>query len=316
MSPTVSILIPCYNAGPWLAQTLESALAQTWPQKEIICVDDGSRDNSLEIARGFEARGVRVIAQANAGASAARNRALSEARGDYIQFLDADDLLAPDKIAVQLARIASTPRAVASGQWGAFSQGPADAAFNREPIWADYDPVSWLVCSWTGGGMIQPGAWLTPRAVVDAAGPWDEKLSLDDDGEYFSRVLLAASTVPFVNEARAYYRRSGPRRLSASRGRRAAESAFRSCSAKAQHLLAAENSPRTRRAAACNFCRFAWEQLAAAPDLADQAIARWRELDASVPPPSAGPKQAAVARLLGWRRARRLQLFAQRIRHG
>ncbi len=96
MKPLVSILIPCYNAEAWLAQTLESALAQTWSPTEIIVVDDGSKDRSLEIAKAFEPRGVKVISQHNQGASAARNRAFQESQGDFIQYLDADDLLAPD----------------------------------------------------------------------------------------------------------------------------------------------------------------------------------------------------------------------------
>lgn len=312
----VSILIPCHNAAPWLTETLESALAQTWTEKEIILVDDGSTDRSLDIARTFEPRGVRVLTQRNAGASAARNRALAEARGGFIQYLDADDLLAPNKIAGQMARLAGATDAIAAGPWGAFTTSPADAVFNPEPVWADFPPIDWLVCSWSGGGMMQPGVWLTPRAVATAAGPWNEALSLDDDGEYFCRVLLAARSVRFVADARTYYRRSGPHRLSASKGRRAAESSFRSCSAKEKLLLAAEDSRRTRHALACNYRRLAWEQLAAAPDLAARAIRRWQELDPGVPVPQGGPKQAILARLIGWQAARRLQLLAQRLRHG
>src|SRR4051812_14036077 len=92
-APLVSILIPCRNAEPWLAATLESALAQTHPATEIILVDDGSTDGSLELAHSFAARGVRIATQANAGASAARNHAFRESRGEFIQFLDADDLI-------------------------------------------------------------------------------------------------------------------------------------------------------------------------------------------------------------------------------
>ena len=65
MGPLVSIIVPCYNAEPWLAATLESALTQTWPEKEVILIDDGSRDQSLALARRYEARGVRVITQPN-----------------------------------------------------------------------------------------------------------------------------------------------------------------------------------------------------------------------------------------------------------
>src|SRR5277367_1657184 len=102
VKPLVSILIPAFNAGPWIADTIQSALEQTWERKEIIVVDDGSSDQTLAIAQRFAAKGVTVITQPNEGAAAARNKAFSVCRGDYIQWLDADDLLAPDKIAKQI----------------------------------------------------------------------------------------------------------------------------------------------------------------------------------------------------------------------
>ena len=102
MSVLVSILIPSYNAEEWIEETIQSALSQTWPRKEIIIVDDGSTDNSLRIAKEYESNSVKVISQENSGAAVARNKALEYAQGDYIQWLDADDLLAPDKIEKQL----------------------------------------------------------------------------------------------------------------------------------------------------------------------------------------------------------------------
>ena len=102
MKPLVSILVPAYNAAPYIAETLDSALAQTWQNIEIVVVDDGSRDDTLAIAKTYESKRVKVISQENKGASTARNRALKAAQGDFIQYLDADDLLAPDKIERQL----------------------------------------------------------------------------------------------------------------------------------------------------------------------------------------------------------------------
>ena len=98
----VSICIPVFNSEKWLGDTINSALAQTWSNKELIIVDDGSADNSLKIARKFESSIVKVISQNNRGACAARNKALANAQGDFIQWLDADDILAPDKIEIQL----------------------------------------------------------------------------------------------------------------------------------------------------------------------------------------------------------------------
>jgi glycosyltransferase involved in cell wall biosynthesis len=103
MKPLVSILIPAYNAAPFLAETVRSALAQTWERKEIIIVDDGSKDETVAVARQFESAGVKVVTQPNQGAAATRNNLFKLAQGDYIQWLDADDLLSPEKIARQMA---------------------------------------------------------------------------------------------------------------------------------------------------------------------------------------------------------------------
>src|SRR5215469_7612250 len=98
MKPLVSILIPAYNAEKWLVYALQSALAQTWQRKEIIIVDDGSRDGTGELARRFASKEVLVVSTDNQGLSAAVNHAYRLCQGDYIQELDADDLLAPVKI--------------------------------------------------------------------------------------------------------------------------------------------------------------------------------------------------------------------------
>src|SRR5687767_14774856 len=123
MKPLVSILIPAYNAEQWIASTIESALAQTWQRKEVIIVDDGSTDGTLTAARRLASGSVRVIAQDNQGASGARNTAFAACQGDYIQWLDADDVLHPEKVAKQLFRLteSSNPRALLSGPWGAFA---------------------------------------------------------------------------------------------------------------------------------------------------------------------------------------------------
>jgi glycosyltransferase involved in cell wall biosynthesis len=307
-APLVSTIIPCYNAERWVAATLESALAQTWPNREIILVNDGSRDGSLAVARQFEPRGVRIIDQPNAGASAARNAGLRAARGHYLQFLDADDLLAPDKIKRQLAALVNAPDQVASCAWGIFREQPAEAVFQPEPVWNDFPPVDWLVCSWNGGGMMHPAAWLVPRGVAESAGPWDESLSLDDDGEYFCRILLASRGIKFVAAARTFYRSHDGPRLSASRGQKAALSSFTATALKEQHLLALEDSPRTRRAMASRYSHFAWEHLSVAPDLVARAVARWRALAPDLPPPVGSRLTNLAVRLLGWRAARRLQL--------
>jgi len=310
--PRVSIIIPVYNAAQFLRDTLTWALQQDVQDKEIIVVDDGSADDSLAIARQFSSDQLHVIAQNNRGASSARNRGLAEARGEFIQFLDADDLLAPNKISEQLRVLEATPTAITSGRWGVFTTNPADAVFTDELMYHNAGPVEWLAEAWTNAGMMQPGCWLASRTLLDRAGPWNESLSLDDDGEYFARVVLASSGVKFVSNAVAYYRRHSGPRVSAIGGERGWRSSFLSCELKEKALLARENSERTRRACASNYARFAWENFPESGDYAQRAITRWQALDPEVSAPTGGPREALVARYFGWRWARRWQKFRRR----
>jgi glycosyltransferase involved in cell wall biosynthesis len=104
MKPRITVVIPCYNAAPFLRATLASALRQTYPPLEVLVIDDGSTDDSAAIA-GSYGPPVRVIPQTNQGESVARNRGIEEARGDWIAFLDADDLWLPQKLEKQVAAI-------------------------------------------------------------------------------------------------------------------------------------------------------------------------------------------------------------------
>ncbi len=304
----VSIIIPCYNAERWVAATIEAALQQTWPDKEIIVINDGSRDNSLAVARQFEAQGIRVIDQANAGASAARNAGLQAARGDHVQFLDADDLLAPDKIEHQMRLLlALGPRVITSSRWAHFRDAPTEAVFTEHANYRDLLGVEFLQLHWEQACMMQPGAWLAPRPLLEAAGPWNESLSLNDDGEYFARVMLSAERIVFCRASRAYYRVHGGIRLSARRDRRALESLFRSVELTTAHLLAADASARTRAAVAYAWKWAAFELYPCAPDLAERAEAFSRQFGGSPRPFPAGAKFQWTARLLGWRLAKRLR---------
>ena len=96
--PKVSILIPLYNSENYIEETIQSCLNQTYENIEIIIVDDGSTDKSLQIAKSFESGKLKVYSQPNSGACKARNLAFEKSIGDYIQYLDADDLLSENKI--------------------------------------------------------------------------------------------------------------------------------------------------------------------------------------------------------------------------
>ncbi len=251
MKPLVSILIPAYNAQPWIADTINSALRQTWPRKEVIVVDDGSTDQTLKAAEKFSNAGVVAVSQKNQGASAARNQAFSLCKGDYIQWLDADDLLAPDKISRQMevAEQISNPHVLLSSEWGRFMYRASRAKFTPTPLWEDLSPAEWLFRKFGQNLYMPPFTWLVSRKLTEAAAPWDERLSLDDDGEYFSRVLVVSERVCFVPGAKAFYRASGSTSLSnVDQSKKKLESLWLSLQFQVRYLCRLEDSERTRAA--------------------------------------------------------------------
>src|SRR5208337_3854916 len=179
---------------------IESAIAQTWQRKEIIVVDDGSRDRTGEIVGRFASKGITVVSTENQGLSAAVNLAFRLCHGDYIQELDADDLLAPDKIERQLAalREVDSKRILLSSPWAFFYHRTSHARFVRNFLWEDLSPVEWLLRKMGEGIHMQNATWLVSRELAEAAGPWDTRLHYDQDGEYFARVLLASEGTRFV----------------------------------------------------------------------------------------------------------------------
>jgi glycosyltransferase involved in cell wall biosynthesis len=247
----VSILIPAYNAQRWLAKSVESALAQQWQRNEIIVVDDGSSDETLRVARSFASRGVKVLTQRNAGAARARNVALSHAQGDFIQWLDADDLLRPHKIEQQMARFAgrgAERKLLATCAWGRFFEAPDRTTFRPDALWQTLAPADWICAKFNHNAFMFPATWLVSRKLIDAAGSWDERLSLDDDGEYLCRLVRHCEQVEFVPDAHCHYRVGNASSLSWRKSPIALASAHASMAACVDHLLALEDSPRTRAA--------------------------------------------------------------------
>lgn len=271
-------------------------------------IDNASEDGSTAIARGFGDR-VTLLACQRPGAAAARNAGLAHARGKFIQFLDADDLLDPDKIAVQMARLETGPEGtIASGAWARFRDDPSEARFIAEPVWRDLAPEEFLISSWLGGGMMPNFAWLVPRAVIDRAGPWDETLSLLDDGEYFCRVALVSSGIVFCDDARGYYRTGSAAALSRRRDGAALDSAYRSTELSCSRLLAfREPDPRTKNACATLWQRFIYDAFPLAPDLVARAEAQVTALGGSNLRPGGGPTFRALSHCFGWKTARRCQ---------
>jgi glycosyltransferase involved in cell wall biosynthesis len=306
-APVVSVIIPAHDAADTIAETMRSVLSQSWARIEPILVDDGSTDETGEIVRDIGKDAVRVIRQEQRGAAAARNVGLNSATGSYVQFLDADDILSATKIELQMRALEfAGSRSIASCTWTHFEHDPAHAVHRPETVWTIEDPVEWLVRSLSGEGMMQPGAWLTPRSVIDDAGPWNESLSLHDDGEFFHRVLLCADRNIFVPDAIVYYRTvSGS--LSRRRSREAITSAFAVCQARQRLLLMVRDDAAARRAIATQYAQFAYEFAESAPDLSREALTLIRELRTEPAHTVGGSAFRLLSSSLGFAKALRIR---------
>jgi glycosyltransferase involved in cell wall biosynthesis len=315
--PLVSILIPAFNAERWIAETIRSALSQTWPRIEVIVVDDGSGDATLAVARRFEAERVKVVGKANQGAAAARNHAFQLSRGDYIQWLDADDLLAPDKIERQLAALPpqGASSTLLSGSWAYFAYRPQRAVFVPTPLWEDLSPVEWLHRKMSQNLHMQTSTWLTSRELALAAGPWDETLTNDDDGEYFCRVLLASTGTGFVAESKVFYRKIASNSLSfigSSPGKM--RSLLRSMRLHIGYLRSLEDSARVREACLRYIQNWSAEFDPCLQDLRAELAEMAAELGGTLVPVRLRPKYAWIAPLIGDSAAWRLQLALPQLR--
>jgi glycosyltransferase involved in cell wall biosynthesis len=311
VKPLVSILISAYNAEKWIGYTLESAVSQTWTNREIIVVDDGSTDRTAQIASRFCSRGVTVVSTENRGLSAGQNHAYQLSHGDYIQYLDADDLLALNKIERQLAalRDSDSARVLLSSPWAPFYYRTRGARFVQNSLWEDLKPVEWLIRKMSEGIHMQNATWLVSRELADAAGPWKEDLHYDQDGEFFTRVLIASEGTRFVPETGIYYRATGSSSVSyIGNSDRKKESLLMSMKLHIEYLRSIEESERVRRACLNYLQIWYYNFYPERPDLVGELQAMATGLGGRLADPCLRWKYAWLKPVFGWRTAKWAQM--------
>src|SRR5262249_36062090 len=193
-----------------------------------------------------------------------------------------------DKVSRQMAALEQgcTKRTLLSCGWGYFMHRPRRARFTPTPLWHDLTPAEWLTRKMGQNLHMQTATWLVSREITDAAGPWDTELAVDDDGEYFCRVLLASDGIRFVPEARVFYRSGGCGRLSyigASRDKQ--ESQLRSMRLHIDYLLSLENTERTREACIKYLQNWLIDFYPERPDIVTQAETLARDLGGALHAP-------------------------------
>ena len=205
----VSVIIPCFNAERWLREAIDSCLQQTYPEIEIVVVDDGSTDNSLEIIKSY---GDKIIWEsgANRGGNYARNRGFALSSGEYIQYLDSDDYLLPEKIEMQVRFLEETKADVVYGDFKCQRHlSERDIVIEHEHFFGISGPQEDILESLLAHGCLPPLAYLFRRSAVVRSGGWDESLKAGQDRDFLISVLINGAKVVYQPGFYSVYRRYG-----------------------------------------------------------------------------------------------------------
>lgn len=205
--PLVSILIPCYNCADWVGNAINSALKQTWEHKEIIVIDDGSRDESWNVIRSF-GTAIRAEHQDNQGLVLTRNRLLSLSRGEWIQCLDADDELAADKIEVQL-QCRDQAEVIYGSMRMEWFEGKQMVRHSGKVAEAGTD--IWV--KWFQWEYPNPSAFLFRNDFLELVKGWNQGSDLCEDYVLFKNLMLAGARFAAAPKAWSSYRQWSPNQL-------------------------------------------------------------------------------------------------------
>lgn len=222
-NPLISIIIPTFNRAHLIEETLDSVVAQHYTKWECLIVDDGSTDNTRLVVEDYTTKDSRFKyfqrpAGRKRGASPSRNYGLEMAKGDYFQFLDSDDLLEETKFQEQIKILSqSSSRTLVTCKWGSFSSSSSVRVKTKYSSYRDFNPgIDLLYNFGKHDEYFPPLVYLVSRELIEKAGKWDETITNNpnDDGEYFTRILIHTDRVVFCESTSVYYRAGNTGRLS------------------------------------------------------------------------------------------------------
>jgi len=198
--------------------------------------------------------------------------------------------------------------------WGHFNFRPSNAKFVRSPLWCDLAPLELLLRKWENDVFMQPATWLLRRELAEAAGPWDTRLSLDDDGEYFCRVILASEEVKFVPEARIFYRRGLGTLSCVGESATKLESKFLSMCLQVERLRAVDDTARARVACLKSLQADLLHYCPERPDIMRRAQQLAEQLGGKLEIPQMAWKYRPIEKVFGLRASKRAQRYCSRWR--
>lgn len=202
--PTISIIVPVYNGEKTILETIQSIQAQTFSDFELIVINDGSTDGTLDVISTVQDPRLKVFSYENGGLPVARNRGIRRSRGEFITFIDADDLWKPDKLERQLAALHKNPEAGVAYSWTAFIDENSKFLFAWEPLYWEGNVYPQLLIR----NFISSGSnIMVKRKYIEAAGEFDPCLKSVEDWDYYLR-LAALCPFVLVPKYQILYRRS------------------------------------------------------------------------------------------------------------
>jgi len=199
--PKVSIIIPCWNAEKYIADAIGSALGQSYPNIEVIVVNDGSTDGSQTVIDSFKDRVVSIVVE-NGGANKARNIGIKMSSGNYVMFLDADDYIEDELLASLVDEISKAEADIAFGSWVKVKNKIEliDTQFIGQQDWKS------MLISWLLGDYVPTCSVLWSRSLLEKINGWDESLKKNQDGDIVIRGLMEKPRLAFSKNGRGVYR--------------------------------------------------------------------------------------------------------------
>ena len=216
MNPLISVIIPSYNRENLIRETLDSVLAQTYTNWECIIVDDRSTDGTNAILKEYSSLDNRFVIVSKPialkqGASVSKNLGLQMARGEYIQFLDSDDILADNKLEKQIACLKKENKKAISVCKTYYFKEISDVVIleiDRKDYRGFNDPEEYFDLISEIGGYYAPESFLISVDLINFSGHWNENLTLNDDGEFFFRIIYNSNKIVFCNDTFVRHRES------------------------------------------------------------------------------------------------------------
>ena len=306
--PLVSVIIPLYNYGQYIEASINSVISQTYKNLQIIVVNDGSTDNSLEVARSIKDSRIEIVnSEKNQGNSKTMNLGLQHVKGEYIKYIDADDMMNPEHIEEQLKLIIDKNNEIASCKWGRFTGSIDKTVIVPERTWKSMDTMTWIKTALSQDyEMTGSCLWLIPKKIADKAGSWNEELNVNNDFEYSTRILMAADKVNFSANSMIYYRDT-PGSVTRVKGHRYYTGLYNAGREAVKTLLHWENSPEMRRLLANRFQIILYDMYPQFKDLQKKLLQQIEELGGSSVKLPESKKVKLVADIIGWKLTKRLQ---------